>query len=166
MRRLDDDPENFWKRTDRTGGILACWPWQRCTNRKGYGAVAWGGQHYGAHVLAFMLHHNLPRPNKQVCHSCDNPACCNPSHLFLGTQADNEADKKRKGRSLVGSRNPSAKLTDAQAREIHQRRTSGEKLEPLASAFGVHPMVIVSIAKGRTWKHLDFPEIPPRWKKK
>jgi hypothetical protein len=165
MRRIDHDPENFWRRVDRSGGPDACWPWLGCAGKKGYGSLSWGGEHYGAHVLAYMLHHGLPRPDKQVCHSCDNPPCCNPTHLFTGTQADNEADKIRKGRSLVGARNPGAKLTDDQAREIHRRRTAGEKLDSLAAAFGVHRMVIVAIAKGRTWRHLGFPYVPPRWHK-
>src|SRR5690242_13962235 len=90
-------PENFWKDVDKSGGPNACWPWLKCKERHGYGHAYWDRQHHRAHRLAFELATGI-KPVNCVLHKCDNPPCCNPAHLFEGTQKDNALDKQRKGR--------------------------------------------------------------------
>lgn len=81
-----------------------------------------------------------------VCHRCDNPRCVRPSHLFLGTPADNSLDMVRKKRSLFGERNPQAKLSDAEARDIRARRQKGVLLKVLAAEYGVSLSLISLVA--------------------
>jgi hypothetical protein len=88
---------DFWTAVDQSGGSDACWPWQRHRNPEGYGVTKLAGFRR-AHRLAWCLT-NGPIPDGMlVCHTCDNPPCCNPAHLFLGTESDNRQDMLAKGR--------------------------------------------------------------------
>jgi len=92
--RLDE----FWTHVDRRGPD-DCWEWQGARNNTGRGNVRVGRKHFLAHRVAFELS-NGPIPSGiLVCHACDNGACCNPSHLWLGTQQDNMRDHAAKGRA-------------------------------------------------------------------
>lgn len=101
-----------------------------------------------------------------VCHSCDNKLCCNPSHMFLGTQADNVADMITKGRRVIGvvppERRPrgeshhGAKLTESDVRDIRRAITEGGATQrELAARYGVNPMAISNIRHGKRWGWLD-----------
>ncbi|NHN21083.1 HNH endonuclease, partial [Bacillus amyloliquefaciens] len=80
----------FWARVDQSGGIDACWPWIGATTY-GYGVFGRGGKTKRAHRhVAEMAFGDLK--GFFVCHACDDPGCCNPLHLFLGSHADNMAD--------------------------------------------------------------------------
>jgi len=96
---------NFWARVDQSGGADACWPWTggRFKRRGGYGRVTLNKKDAYSHRVAFALA-NLRTPSQCVLHKCDNPPCCNPSHLFEGTQADNVADCVAKGRTARGDK--------------------------------------------------------------
>jgi hypothetical protein len=89
------DEERFWDSVERRGPD-ECWPWQRKTHLK-YGYFAANGRHYIASRVAWAIA-NGSSPDGLVCHRCDNPTCCNPAHLFLGTVADNIRDMAAKGR--------------------------------------------------------------------
>lgn len=79
-----------------------CWPWAAATNLGGYGIFQINGKPYGAHRVAYIIKNgDIPEP-MCVCHTCDNPPCCNPAHLWLGTMTDNRADCVRKGRQAKG----------------------------------------------------------------
>lgn len=107
--------ERFWPKVDRSGGPDACWPWTGRRDRGGYGRISSGGKHGRcllAPRVAWELTHG-PIPDDEdgkpfrVLHDCpagDLPACCNPAHLWLGTDADNVRDMHRKGRAPVGER--------------------------------------------------------------
>src|ERR1700682_4170790 len=93
----------------------------------GYGRICVGGRaELKAHRVAYALAYQRDPMDLKVLHTCDNPKCCNPDHLFLGTYKDNNNDRAKKGRSVYGSRSPHAKLKEADIPEIKARRHSGE----------------------------------------
>lgn len=146
--------ERFWAKVDRSGGPDACWPWTACRNERGYGYF-WTGRVAKAHRVAYELSSGLPPPaHLDVCHRCDNPRCCNQTHFFLGTRADNTADMLAKGRGadFRGENNGRAKLTAEQVREI--RATSG-LLREAAARFGVTMAQVSDIRRGKSWAHVS-----------
>lgn len=140
----------FWRSVDRSGD---CWLWMKALDRGGYGAIgADGGRKIlKAHRVSWELHRGEIPAGLFVCHTCDNPRCVNPSHLFLGTNADNAADMARKGRAPRGSQRRLSKLTEEQVSAI---KHSSEKGIDLARRFGVSQTQISVIRNGREWKHV------------
>lgn len=105
-----DPIRRFWRFVDTTG---RCWEWTGSKHRFGYGRFNVGGKVQYAHRFAYEASFGVTVPEgMQVCHHCDNPRCVKPSHLFLGTAADNNWDKARKGRTV----NP---MTDALKQHTH-----------------------------------------------
>jgi hypothetical protein len=112
----------------------------------------------GTHRAAWILNHGEIGSESKVCHTCDNPPCVNLRHLFVGTDADNAADKVRKGRQWrgTGTKNGMAVLTEDQVREIRSiyQRKYGFGCHVLARKYGVHNTTIKYIVNGKTWRHL------------
>src|SRR5690606_19151810 len=104
-------------------GSGECWEWIAAVDKDGYGRFFLEGRNVPAHRYGFILANGTISDDMEVCHSCDNPPCQNPNHLFAGTRLDNERDKIAKGRkhSHVGERNPSCLLTVGQVAEIRSR---------------------------------------------
>jgi transcriptional regulator with XRE-family HTH domain len=90
-----------------------------------------------------------------ICHDCDNPPCCNPHHLFLGTTQDNTADRDRKGRQVCGSAHYETILTEDDVVVIRVLKKSGWIGREIAEEFGVSPSTIYKICSGKTWSHAD-----------
>lgn len=115
------------------------------------------GVQHAIKVHRFSYEHfkkkKIPK-GKLVCHSCDERWCCNPKHLFLGTQADNMQDMVRKGRGLVGEQNARTKFTEAIVLRIYRDVDAGLTREAIAKKHGVKAVTISHIATGRNWKHL------------
>jgi len=136
---------------------LACWLWTGLKNRKGYGRLFVCGRNLASHRMAYEMFVGPIPAGLWVCHSCDVPSCVNPSHLWLGTPAENEADKFSKCREARGARHGNAKLTECDVREIRSRYVRGSSTSgqyALAKHFGVGHSSIWRILSGRTWSHI------------
>lgn len=140
--------KRFEGRLDKTS---ACWLWTGFRVETGYGRYWADGKSWRAHRYAYEQFVG-PIGDLQVLHSCDNPPCCNPDHLFLGTPLDNALDRAAKGRSgkekRSGEQAGGAKLTPEAVRAI---RASVEPLSVLAAHYGVTKQNIHAVRKGKTW---------------
>lgn len=110
----------------------------------------------GSHRLAYELSYGPIPDGLWVLHRCDNPPCCNPDHLFLGSHITNMADMRTKERSLIGSKNHRAKLTEVDALLIRRRLASGEFQISIAKSFGVSQATVSGIKAGTRWKHVNL----------
>lgn len=130
----------FWSHVAK-GDPDACWPWQDRTGRGGYGMTYVPGRpnDTGTHIVAFFLtHERWPAPGMNVCHSCDNPPCCNGKHLWEGTTLENAQDSMLKGRKPRGERHGMSKLSDAQWQEIISLlETSSLPRRTIAAQYGI-----------------------------
>lgn len=157
-------PGGFWDRANQEGGPDACWPW-RPTRRTGggYGSVEVNGRPMGAHRRAYELSFGPIPDGLWVLHKCDNPPCVNPAHLFLGTNADNVADRTAKGRtvSVRGPRPGSGrKLSRTVVDDIRELLRQGETCGGIARQYGMSRQAISSIKNGHAW--VDPVARPPR----
>lgn len=131
-----------------------CWEWTACRNSKGYGRTARTpefGRECLVHRLSWLLHRGAIPAGTLVLHHCDNPSCFNPDHLFLGTNADNVADKVKKGRGarLSGANNPRAKLSELDVAAI---RADSRPIKTLADMYNVAAPTIARIRNGTGWR--------------
>jgi hypothetical protein len=130
-----------------------CWTWTWSKNRKGYGQFYFRGSIKLAHRVSWILHNGEIADGLYVCHTCDNPACVRPDHLFLGTLADNNRDMFSKGRAgiLRGEDHPFAKMSDEIVRKIRESSDGGRAA---ARSFGVPWSTFKSIRSRKSWKHV------------
>lgn len=142
----------FWRLVD-TRGDDECWPWMGDTDRGGYGTFYYRGSRHGAHELALSFTTGETRhPKLETCHSCDNPPCCNPTHLRFDTRASNIAEMHARGRARNG-----AKLTPELVRLIRERRALGARQSDLAEEFGITDGQISMIVRGLRWPEAGGP---------
>jgi len=137
-------PCAFWHRVT-IGNTESCWPWNGSCHFWGYGEFRHKKKLYRAHVVAYALSFGWAK--KSVLHKCDNPSCCNPAHLYEGTQADNMKD------CAIRNRVANRKLTPAQVIEIRNNPNHISQ-EKLAETYRVSQTVISNIAIGKTWKYV------------
>lgn len=122
-----------------------CWLWPRSVNARGYGQISFNMACKKTHRVVFeALKEAIPH-DMVVCHKCDVPACCNPSHLFLGTQSDNIKDCAAKGRH---KEQVHGKIGVEQAKSILFAVRRGDVLNRVAEQYNVHPATVQRIAKG------------------
>jgi hypothetical protein len=145
--------ERIWQKIVRGNG---CWEWTGTRYPNGYGSCASGkrGRNDYAHRVVWRLTFGRIPDGLRVLHHCDNPPCCRPDHLFLGTDADNVADKVAKGRQLKGEQITGARLRATQIPDIRQRLAEGEPMHLIAADCGVSRGAIQDIALNKTWRHV------------
>jgi hypothetical protein len=120
-----------------------------------YGTFKVRGRIFRAHRMAIYLASGVDPGQKVVCHRCDNPPCCNPAHLFIGTNIDNIKDMIHKGRTLKGEANPATSLTGRQVTEIRQMyKTTRTSHRKIAAIFGVSHGTVGRIIRGDFWTHI------------
>jgi hypothetical protein len=124
------------------------------TPRKTDGYVTCNAPHYYAHRRAWVEEHGPIPDGLEVCHSCDNRACRNVDHLFLGTHKANMDDRDAKGRQARGARGGHARLTEVQVAEAKQLRLAGWTWADLGRRYGVHLSTAHSAVNGKNWRHL------------
>ncbi len=183
--------ERFWLRVNKDGPIPAhkpelgpCWVWTGATTGQGYGKMNIRGVRSLTHRISWEIHNGPVPDGLFVLHRCDNEPCCNPAHLFVGTNQDNTADSTEKGRRASGERhgthtkpetlqrgdehwtrrlgvrtigedNGFAKLTDDDVRAIRLAYANGESQQSIADRHGIHQTAVSGIARRQTWSHVQ-----------
>lgn len=147
--------ELFWSKVD-VRAPRKCWPWRAGCDDYGYGSFKLGGKTERAPRVAFLLRNGrLPR---FACHTCDNPKCCNPGHIFDGTQADNLFDMHEKGRrkyTIVGEKHPRSVLNGVKVRRMRQEyESSGISLRALAHKYKCGYSTAERVIRRKSWKHI------------
>lgn len=144
--------ERFWSKVQKTSN---CWNWTASLYRNGYGQFGIGYKKVLEHRISWELHKGSISKDLCVLHKCDNRACVNPEHLFLGTKKDNSQDMKNKNRHLNGEKNTEVKLTEFQVKEICSRYSKGNiSQEKLGKEFNVSQGQIWRIIHKLRWKHI------------
>lgn len=142
----------FWDQV-RVGEPDQCWPWRGDTD-DGYGVFFYRGKMRRATELALSFTTGEARlPELDTCHSCDNPPCCNPSHLRFDTRLSNVQDMHERGRAYV----PSRKLTNEQVVTIRRRRAAGARQSDLAAQYHVTDGLISQIVRGVRYADVGGP---------
>ena len=149
----------FWTHIRRTD---TCWIWTGLKNEKGYGVVGQYGKRWRAHRLMWTIHFNcqIP-PGLQVLHSCDNPSCVNPDHLFLGTNLHNRQDMVAKQRQAKGEKVVGSKLVTDQIVRIRSIWNDSQMTQSqIAALFNVHQSTISLIVRTKRWQHVTATAVP------
>ena len=146
--------EAFWQKVDKRG-TDECWPWKGAKQRAGYGHFRTPeGKTITSSRFAWVLANGAIPDGMHALHRCDNRACVNPAHIFLGSHKQNMDDCKAKGRHTKGEETKRNKLTEAQAREVLLLKGRA-RAEALARDLSVNPGTIHAIWRGDTWRHIN-----------
>lgn len=143
----------FWEKVVKTNNDDGCWLWCAAKDDCGYGVFSIDGKNFRAHRLSYELTIGTIPKGLKILHKCDTPACVNPSHLFIGTQADNIKDCMEKGRrgSQKGADNSGSKLTPEQVAAI---RMDARLYRYIAADYGIHPATVGRIKSRKRWASL------------
>lgn len=150
-------PVRFWRLVG-IRGYDDCWPWKG--RRRGgadnrYGAIG----NFQSHRIALAVKLGRPiQPDKLACHTCDNPICCNPNHLYEGTRSDNARDAYDRGRMVdfdrSGEANGNSKLSVSDVKDIKKRIAKGESNVAISKDYPVSHAMISKIRRGHHWAEI------------
>lgn len=167
---MNENNWRFWKKV-AISTKDKCWQWTAHIDPGGYGSFRHKGLIKRSHRMSYELHHGDIPHGLLVCHRCDNRACVNPYHLFLGTHQDNSDDAKSKGRTQRGDLNsarkypeklkPSrgekhgmCKLNEEAVLSIREKYSNGALQQQLADEHKVTQVLISKIILRKLWKHI------------
>lgn len=135
-----------------------CWLWTGCVSpgKWGYGVFWVDGKTIKVHRYSYIIFKGEIPKGLFVCHSCDQPSCVNPDHLFLGTHQDNMKDMNSKGRggSTKGERSRLSRLTTQQVLDIRSMYSDGNSSIKIAKRFSITDRNVMHIVNRETWKHI------------
>lgn len=163
MEQKAGDPnlqKKFWGKVIKTND---CWEWKGFRTKRGYGVFYFNWGQCIASRMAFAITNGPIPKGLMVCHKCDNPPCCNPSHLFLGTHEENQKDKANKKRSAAsvhpkkyrGEMNGFSILQKHEVLEIRSLHSSGSlKMPAIAKRYNVSYHAVYDIIRRKNWKHI------------
>lgn len=151
--------DRFYSYVEKTDG---CWIWRGPTSPDGYGVLTYHNRATRAHRLAYIIAHGAIPDGTIICHTCDNPRCVRPDHLYAGSFSDNRRDAQERNRWARknienvprGERNSKARLTEDDVRDIRTSLARGETQAAIAKRYGVKQVTISNIKLGVTWKHV------------
>lgn len=162
----EQDIRRFWSYVEKTDG---CWWWKNKPSSSGYGTFGVRKRYIMAHRLSYFMAKGAFPDLLCICHTCDNPLCVRPDHLWVGTDAANIADRDQKGRTckgnihhwhtnpaqFFGERNPAAKLTPEQMLQLrHDREILGMSYPKLGAKYGISFAQAYRIVQRTSWKHI------------
>jgi hypothetical protein len=150
----------------KIGGPDECWEWMGARQESGYGVITFDRRQWKTHRISAALKFGARAlDNKLACHHCDNPPCCNPAHLFLGTHLDNNQDRERKGRGanrivallypermVHGVNHYRAKLNPEKIRKIFKLRSEGYFMRAIGKIVGISASVVCLVLHHKAWK--------------
>lgn len=169
IKLTPSDEPRFWKKVNKYGPTIPhmktpCWVWVAAKLNTGYGSISLNRSSIKAHRFSWVLHRGPIPAGMLVCHACDNRLCVNPSHLFLGSPADNSNDMKKKGRhrspvippelTIKGERHGSSKLKESDVLLIRGLFKGGSRQCDLSNKFNVSPRLIGLIVMRKIWTHI------------
>lgn len=153
-----EDINRFWNKVKITANINLCWIWTAAKTRGEYGVFHIKRYMYRVSRVSYYLTTGFDPSGYQICHTCDNPSCVNPNHLFLGTPLDNVLDMMKKGRHSIdvyGERHGRSILTEKKVKKIRELYKTGRFYQTeIAKKFKVNKSTISMIILNKNWKHL------------
>lgn len=156
---LEERFHQYYEKDEETG----CWFWQNEPDEWGYGTIGIGGEKRKAHRVSFDLLRDEPLPDfdpeHQVNHTCHNPSCVNPDHLYIGSAKENmddalEVDAWGENRAR-GSKVGTSKITEDEVAEIKRRCNSGETQKAVSEDYDVSHSMVNKIMVGEFWSHVS-----------
>lgn len=155
IKLTEADVARFWSKIDRRGPD-DCWEWRATRNSQGYGRFRIGDSLYRAHRIALAVTYGDTK--LLICHRCNNPACCNPKHLYAGTQKDNIQQCYAEGRNRHGDNrgenHGNAKLVESDICEIRRLRVDGWLLREIAEEYDISFQQVSKVCRKKLWKHV------------
>lgn len=147
----------FWSKVEIKGAD-ECWEWTAYRTKFGYGRLGWMGRIVLAHRVAYSIEHEADPGEWCVLHNCDNPSCCNPAHLRLGTVTENNLEKisKGRGRAVKGEEHGQAKYTEADVLAVRRARLTGIGYKRIARLFGFSLGFTSSVINKGKWAHVQL----------